>query len=181
MSSRIEALRAAPRRPGEASIFFHDARLGSDAVKVLPGEHFVDDGALVITTTLGSCVAVCLWDATRRVGGMNHIVLPDGEPGSEAGRIGGYAMQLLTDAMLRAGAERSQLVAKVFGGGAVLARMQATDIGERNARFVLDYLAAERITVSSRDLRGVHPRQVAFWPASGRALVRKLMCESPPA
>lgn len=175
-AARIDALRAMPRRPGEASFFFHDSRLGSDAVTVLPGEHFVDDGKLVITTTLGSCVAVCLWDAARGIGGMNHIVLPDGEPDScsAAGRIGSFAMELLINALQYRGAERFRLSAKVFGGGAVIAGMQAINIGERNVRFALDYLATERIAVLSRDLLDVHARKVAFWPASGRVLVKKL-------
>jgi chemotaxis protein CheD len=176
VTARIDALRAIPRRPGEASFFFHDSRLGGDAVKVLPGEHFVDDGRLVLTTTLGSCVAVCLWDATSGIGGMNHIVLPDGEPdaGGAAGHIGSYAMELLINTLQQRGAERSRLSAKVFGGGAVIAGMQAINIGERNVRFALDYLATERIAVLGHDLLDVHARKVVFWPASGRALVKKL-------
>ena len=178
-ASSIATLRAAPRRPGEASFFFYDSRFASDAVKVLPGEHFVGADDIVITTTLGSCVAVCLWDAARRVGGMNHIMLPDSDPDpapgmGEAGRYGSFAMELLINAMLRRGAVRSSLVAKVFGGGAVVPGMLAINVGERNARFVLDYLATERIAVLSQDLLDVHPRKVAFWPASGRAMVKKL-------
>jgi uncharacterized transporter YbjL len=61
-SERLRELKAAPRERGEARFFFHDTHFASDAVKVLPGEYFVAAEPLLITTTLGSCIAVCLWD-----------------------------------------------------------------------------------------------------------------------
>lgn len=171
------AVRGRPHRPGEAAHFFRDRHFAIDAVRVLPGEYFVSADDMAITTTLGSCVAVCLWDSVRRAGGMNHIVLPGdaarGVDGS-AGRYGSFAMELLINALLGAGAERHRLQAKVFGGGAVLRAMQGNDVGERNARFALDYLATERIEVVGRDVLGEHPRKLAFWPTSGRAMVKKL-------
>lgn len=173
--SRAERLRAAPRAPGEASFFFWDSHFGRDAVKVLPGEHFVDDDEIVITTTLGSCIAVCLWDAQRRIGGMNHFMLPAGDGGDGAsGRYGSFAMELLINALMRRGAARPRLTAKVFGGAAVVAGMNSLNIGEQNTRFVLDYLATERIEVTHRDVLGIQPRKVAFWPDSGKAMVKKL-------
>ena len=69
----LDRLKAAPRKPGEASLFFWDAHFRNAAVKVLPGEYFVHDEDLLITTTLGSCIAACLWDRERRIGGMNQI------------------------------------------------------------------------------------------------------------
>jgi chemotaxis protein CheD len=175
--SRVQALRARARQPGEASFFFHDAHFACDAVKVLPGEYYVaDDCDLVVTTTLGSCVAVCLWDPTLRMGGMNHIMLPEGSPGDgeAAGRYGSFAMELLINALMRRGALRTRLQAKVFGGGAVVAGMHSLNVGERNARFALDYLATERIAVLAQDLLERFPRKVAFWPATGKAMVKRL-------
>jgi len=58
--SRLERLKAQPRRPGEASFFFFDAHFRNEAVKILPGEYFVDDEDILIMTTLGSCIAACL-------------------------------------------------------------------------------------------------------------------------
>jgi chemotaxis protein CheD len=104
-ASRLEALRSAPRKPGEASFFFYDAFFKSDAVKVLPGEYFVHNEDITIMTTLGSCIAACLWDRNARVGGMNHFMLPDGAAGS-GGRYGSYAMELLINEMLKSGARR---------------------------------------------------------------------------
>jgi chemotaxis protein CheD len=173
--SRLEALRAAPRKPGEASFFFYDTFFKSDAVKVLPGEYFVDDQDITIMTTLGSCIAACLWDRNARVGGMNHFMLPEGTgtPGL-GGRYGSYAMEVLINELLKRGATRLTLEAKVFGGGAVISNMTSINVGERNTQFVMDYLHTERIPVVSKDVMDVYPRKVCFLPASGKAMVKRL-------
>jgi chemotaxis protein CheD len=169
-TSRLERLRAQPRRPGEASFFYYDAHFRNEAVKVLPGEHFVHDEDILVMTTLGSCIAACLWDRDRRIGGMNHFMLPDGD----SGRYGSFAMELLINELLRRGASRLALEAKVFGGGAVISGMSSLNVGERNTGFVLDYLRTERIPVVSKDVLGVHPRKVCLLPASGKAMVKRL-------
>ena len=175
---RLERLRAAPRKPGEASFFFYDAHFGNEAVKVLPGEFFVADEDLLVLTTLGSCIAACLWDREKRVGGMNHFLLPDtgSDSGgaSDSGRYGNVAMDLLIGEMVKRGATRSTMEAKVFGGGAVISGMNTINVGERNTAFVLDYLRTERITVVSKDVLDIYPRKVCFLPASGKAMVKRL-------
>jgi chemotaxis protein CheD len=177
MPSRLERLKAAPRKPGEASFFFYDAHFRNDAVKVLPGEFFVADEDLLVLTTLGSCIAACLWDREKRVGGMNHFLLPDtgsGGSGADSGRYGSFAMDLLIGEMVKRGATRSTMEAKVFGGGAVISGMNTINVGERNTAFVLDYLRTERITVVSKDVLDIYPRKVCFLPASGKAMVKRL-------
>jgi chemotaxis protein CheD len=169
---RIEKLKAAPRKPGEASFFFWDAHFKNDAVKVLPGEYFVHDEDLLITTTLGSCIAACLWDRERRVGGMNHFMLPEGS--GDSGRYGSYAMELLINEMMKRGASRLTLEAKVFGGGAVISGMNSLNVGERNTKFVIDYLQTERIPIVSKDVMDIYPRKVCFLPGSGKAMVKRL-------
>ena len=178
---RLERLKAQSRQPGEASFFFYDAHFANEAVKVLPGEFFVHDEDILVMTTLGSCIAACLWDRDRRVGGMNHFLLPDaGSHGdananaSDSGRYGAFAMDLLIGKLVKRGATRSSMEAKVFGGGAVVNGMNTINVGERNTAFVLDYLRTERITVVSKDVEGIHPRKVCFLPASGRAMVKRL-------
>ena len=175
---RLERLRAAPRKPGEASFFFYDAHFGNEAVKVLPGEFFVADEDLLVLTTLGSCIAACLWDREKRVGGMNHFLLPDTGSdiggASDSGRYGNVAMDLLIGEMVKRGATRSTMEAKVFGGGAVISGMNTINVGERNTAFVLDYLRTERITVVSKDVLDIYPRKVCFLPASGKAMVKRL-------
>ncbi|MFN0185879.1 MAG: chemoreceptor glutamine deamidase CheD [Aquabacterium sp.] len=171
-TERLAQLKAAPRRPGEASFFYWDAHFRNESVKVLPGEYFVHDEDILITTTLGSCIAACLWDRDRRIGGMNHFMLPEGE--GDTGRYGSYAMELLINELLKRGASRLSLEAKVFGGGAIISGMQSLNVGERNTRFVLDYLATERIPVVSKDVLDIHARKVCFLPGSGKAMVKRL-------
>jgi chemotaxis protein CheD len=170
---RLERLKSAPRKSGEASFFFFDAHFRNDAVKVLPGEFFVSDEDILVMTTLGSCIAACLWDREKHVGGMNHFLLPDGG-GADSGRYGSFAMDLLIGEMVKRGATRSTMEAKVFGGGAVINGMNTINVGERNTSFVLDYLRTERITVVSKDVMDIYPRKVCFLPASGKAMVKRL-------
>jgi len=171
-SSRLEQLKAQPRKPGEASFFFYEAHFRSDAVKILPGEYFVYHEDLLILTTLGSCIAACLWDREARIGGMNHFMLPEGA--GDSGRYGSYAMELLINEMMKRGAQRSRLEAEVFGGGQVISGMTTMNVGERNTNFVLDYLKTERIPVVSKDVLDIYPRKVCFLPASGKAMVKRL-------
>ena len=174
-TTRLTQLKSAPRKPGEASFFWFETQFQSEAVKVLPGEYFVDSDDILVMTTLGSCIAACLWDRRARVGGLNHFMLPQGTGDSAAnGRYGAYAMELLINQMVQRGATRASLEAKVFGGGQVIAGMDNMNIGERNTEFVLDYLKTERIPVVSKDVLDIYPRKVCFLPASGRAMVKRL-------
>jgi chemotaxis protein CheD len=171
-ASRLDQLRAQSRKAGEASFFFYDAHFRNDAVKILPGEYFVYHEDILIMTTLGSCIAACLWDRNARVGGMNHFMLPEG--GSDSGRYGSYAMELLINEMMKRGASRGAMEAKVFGGGQVISGMNTMNVGERNTAFVIDYLKTERIPILSKDVLDVYPRKVCFLPASGKAMVKRL-------
>ncbi len=177
--SRIDELKAQARRPGEASFFYKDHHFQYDAVKVLPGEYFVSDEDLVIMTVLGSCIAACIWDGKVRAGGMNHFMLPDGDGLEGAGRYGSYAMELLINEMLKKGARRESMQAKIFGGAQVMAGFTTMNVGERNTKFVLDYLATERIPVVSQDVLDIHPRKVCFFPVTGKALVKRLAHSHP--
>ncbi len=179
--ARLTRLKAQPRKPGEASFFFYDAHFKNDAVKILPGEYFVHDEDILIMTTLGSCIAACLWDRHARIGGMNHFMLPEGGDGNTSGRYGSYAMELLINELMKRGASRGSLEAKVFGGGAVIAGMNSINVGERNTSFVMDYLRTERIPVLSKDVMDVYPRKVCFLPASGKAMVKRLAPSNPEA
>ncbi len=171
-SSRLEQLKRRPRKPGEASFFWYEPQFANEAVKVLPGEYFVYHEDILIMTTLGSCIAACLWDRQAKVGGMNHFMLPEGA--GESGRYGSFAMELLINEMIKLGATRSSMEAKVFGGGQVISGMNSMNVGERNTAFVLDYLKAEHIQVVSKDVLDIYPRKVCFLPASGKAMVKRL-------
>lgn len=158
---------------------YFDREFGMAAIKLLPGEYYVTHDDMVLTTVLGSCVSACLRDSVTGIGGMNHFMLPDAADSLAldavaAMRYGEHAMQVLLDEVLRAGARRERLEAKVFGGGAVLASMTLLNVGDRNADFVLRYLRAEGICIAAQDLRGKLPRRINFFPSSGRVTVRKL-------
>ena len=102
--------------------------------------------------------------------------MPDGgaSGGADSGRYGSFAMDLLIGELVKRGATRATMEAKVFGGGAVISGMNSINVGERNTQFVLDYLRTERITVVSKDVLDVYPRKVCFLPASGKAMVKRL-------
>jgi chemotaxis protein CheD len=171
-AARVAQLKAQARKPGEASFFFYDAHFKNAAVKILPGEYFVDTEDILVMTTLGSCIAACLWDRSAQIGGMNHFMLPEGT--GDSGRYGSFAMELLINEMMKRGASKSRMEAKIFGGGAVISGMNTINVGERNTNFVLDYLKTERIPVVSKDVMDVYPRKVCFLPHSGKAMVKRL-------
>ncbi len=150
-------------------------------IYIAQGEHAIGDRPEhVISTILGSCVAVCLWDRVRRIGGMNHILLPESARTDMLTRsVGAGAMEALINAMLKVGAMKSDFDAKVFGGAAVVAGL--SDIGERNGSFALDYLATERIPVISQSLGGTQARRIRFWPESGRVSQKLVVSSEAPA
>lgn len=162
-----------------APAVYYDRHFERQAVKILPGEYYVTNGDKMIVTVLGSCVAVCLRDKVIGIGGMNHFLLPnDGsnETGllTESARYGVYAMELLINHLLKMGANRARMEAKVFGGGNVLRGLTVNNVGQRNAEFVLDYLHNERIPIVAKDLLDEFPRKVYFFPDTGKVLVKKI-------
>jgi len=158
---------------------YYDRHFDKEAVKILPGEYYVTTADKLIVTVLGSCVAVCLRDKVNHYGGMNHFLLPnDGNNESglltESARYGVYAMEILINHLLKLGAQRSRLEAKVFGGGNVMRGLTLNNVGQRNAEFVLDYLYNEGIPILAQDLLDEYPRKVYFFPDSGKVMVKKL-------
>lgn len=140
-------------------------------IHVIQGEsHVSDDADVVLTTILGSCVAACLRDPEAGVGGMNHFLLPgSAEPGSgnAATRYGVHLMELLINELLKKGARRDRLQAKIFGGARTMT--QFSNIGGQNAAFAERFLMDEGIPIVSASTGGDHGRKVEFWPVSGRA------------
>ena len=162
---------------GFASFRYTERGFAAQAVKVLPGEFYVDSDDTPIVTVLGSCVAVCLRDPAAQVGGMNHFLLPDGGDSGVAGTAGRYgvnAMEMLINELVKRGAQRRRLEAKVFGGGHVMKNFTSLNVGQRNAEFTKEFLKTEEIRLLSEDLLDIYPRKVCFLPKSGRALVKKL-------
>lgn len=162
-----------------ASNHYFDRNLNSEAVKLLPGEYYVTNRDMVLVTVLGSCVAACIRDCYSGIGGMNHFMLPDNNaddssPLSASARYGVYAMEILINQLLKLGARRANLEAKVFGGGNVLKGLTVANVGQRNADFVLKFLDTEKIRIVARDLVDVYPRKVYYFPNNGKVMMKKL-------
>ncbi|MGZ4954728.1 MAG: chemotaxis protein CheD [Methylobacter sp.] len=138
------------------------------------GENYVTKKDEIISTILGSCIATCLYDPVNRIIGMNHFLLVQRHHsihettllGTEDGRYGVHAMELLINQMLKQGAERSYLKAKAFGGGDVLKLNNelhgGKSIGAINCAFIKTFLRTERIPLVASDLGGNIGRKIFF-------------------
>lgn len=142
-------------------------------INILPGEYYATNKPVVIRTLLGSCVAACLYDPVSRVIGMNHFMLSNRRYAkdlpvcmSEAGRYGIHAMELVINEMLKLGAKRSNLKAKVFGGGSIYLGTEAKDnffcVGDINSRFIREFLKNDGIPLVAEDLGGERARIIHF-------------------
>ncbi|HLP97125.1 MAG TPA: chemoreceptor glutamine deamidase CheD [Sideroxyarcus sp.] len=157
---------------------YFDREHNIEAVKILPGEYYATARDMLLVTVLGSCVCACIRDRVSGMGGMNHFMLPhngpDSNPLGDSARYGSYAMEILINQLLKMGAKRGNLEAKVFGGAAVLRGFTVNTVGEGNAEFVLRYLETEKIHVAAQDMLDIFPRKVYFFPQSGLVRVKKL-------
>ncbi len=161
---------------GTASHRYFDRTFQAEAVKIAPGEYFATDSPLMLVTLLGSCVSACIRDPERKIGGLNHFLLPHSieQDKFAAARYGNFAMELLINSLLKLGARRQALVAKVFGGANVVRIMKNSQVGSSNSEFVLDYLQSEGIKVLAADLGGLQPRRVHYFPQTGQVMLRML-------
>jgi chemotaxis protein CheD len=138
-------------------------------INIVQGEYKVsDDPDVVISTLLGSCVAACIRDPIAGVGGMNHFLLPGSDKGAGDDSMGVHLMELLLNGLMRQGAQRDRLEAKLFGGARMMAGL--SDIGRKNAEFAKRFLAYEGIKIVGGDTGGNQGRRIQFSPVSGRAL-----------
>ncbi len=162
---------------------YWDHRHNIYAAKIVQGEYYVTTHNEIITTVLGSCVSACIRDWKIGVGGMNHFMLPADSryksdawrdsPVDTAARYGNVAMERLINAILAHGGRRENLEVKVFGGGRLL--NIAMDIGRDNIDFIKKYLRTENLEIRAEDLGGEYPRKLEYFPATGRARVKKLL------
>ena len=176
----VETLRAKIEGGGGiASLTVAASRVREKCINIVQGEQAIlSDPDAVLSTLLGSCVAACLRDPVAGVGGMNHFLLPGDQfdtGGGGAERHGVHAMELLVNGLLRRGAARSRLEAKLFGGARIMSGL--TDIGEKNATFAERFLRAEKISVVGGSLRATG----GGGSSSGQSpAVRDRSCSLPP-
>jgi len=126
------------------------------------------DRDVMLSAVLGSCIATCLWDPVARVGGMNHILLPDqGETIREDTKFGIFAMETLINEMMKIGARKSNLVAKLFGGA--LTFENELRIGDANVTFARDFFNLEGIPLIAESTGGGCARRIRYFPENGKA------------
>ena len=155
----------AQTKPALSSIYLH------------PGQLIAATEPTVVTTILGSCVAVCLWDLTSGIGGINHYLLPTGLKTASTGlRYGNVAIEQLLEKLWRAGVRPSNLRAKMFGGACVLDAMRgkANHLGDKNVDIAEKLLAEAGIPVVASDVGGGRGRKLIFQTHDGTALVKLL-------
>lgn len=149
------------------------------SVLVTQGEYRIsEDPEVVLATLLGSCVAACIRDPVAGVGGMNYFLLADGSATGtryNAERYGVHAMELLVNGLLKRGAQRQRLEAKLFGGAKTMDGLN--DVGAANARFARAFVEREGIALVGECLLGTRGRRIRFWPVSGRA--RRIFISEP--
>ena len=155
-------------------------------ITILPGEYYVDNEEVRITTLLGSCVSSCLYDPYNRIIGMNHFLLSNKIYArempmciTEAGRYGIHSMELMINEMLRRGARRGNLKAKAFGGATVLKAADPSTsnffaVGEVNVRFIREFLQNEKIPLVSSDLGGTVGRVIHFHSGDFSVYVKRM-------
>jgi chemotaxis protein CheD len=166
-------------------VFIKNQGSAEEQIVLNPGDHFVTDKKLVISTLLGSCVSACLYDPVHHIMGMNHFLLSskvyqktESIITSDAGRYGLHAMEIVINGMLQLGAERKYLKAKAFGGGSVLAIGNQLnnyfDVGEANILFIKSFLKSENISLVASDLGGNTGRVIRFDGSDYAVFVRKI-------
>ncbi|MDI9245621.1 chemoreceptor glutamine deamidase CheD [Marinobacter sp. CHS3-4] len=167
-------LRAADQHPERAGNLYYDGHFKRSAVKLLPGEYYATRDNRLLCTVLGSCVAACLRDRQAKIAGMNHFLLASTADTEASARYGIHAMELLINQMLKLGASRQRLEAKLFGGANMMHSQSRNNIGAQNARFAQKFMSDEGIPVVSHDLFGDYARKIWFLPDTGKVMMRRL-------
>lgn len=152
-------------------------------VTIYSGNYYVsNDSKVVIYTLLGSCIAVCLFDAQKGIGGMNHFMLPCQSPysyrskGSKPGWFGSDSLDLLIESILKMGGSHSHLKAKVFGGAQVVENLDIlnTNVPTANINFTLNYLDEKKIPIVAKDVGGYSGRKIYYYLEDNSVMVQRL-------
>jgi len=150
---------------------------GRKRVYLLPGNLHASEEPCQITTILGSCVAICLWDKERRTGGMNHFLLPASpEGGQTSSRFADVATGMLLEQLRAAGCQRQDLIAKVLGGAAILghANRYGASLGAKNVAAALRLMEHAGIPVVAQETGGAQGRKIVFHTDNGDVWSRRV-------
>jgi chemotaxis receptor (MCP) glutamine deamidase CheD len=159
--------------PAEVMKSFEPADSDKPRHFLYPGQVFVTRDPIVISTILGSCATVCLWDTHKKAGGMNHYLLPEGAAeGPNRLRYGNIANPELLRQVLALGCEIRNLQAKVFGGSSAFAVNLSHSVGTRNVDLAESFLRSAGIPVVEREVSGKHGRRLVFQVADGVTTIK---------
>ncbi len=164
---------------------YFDLHFNKNIVTIYPGEFWSSTGPEMISTVLGSCVSIALYDPIAGVGGMNHFMLAkdtnleiDGSEDRLLGRFGEYAIEMLVSDMEKKGAVFSRCTAKVFGGGNIFNTEEPQSgrslVGAANIKFAFDYLKDHKIEIKSSDTGGNLPRKIFFDPVTSKVFLKHI-------
>ncbi len=136
-----------------------------------PSNLFVTKEPYIVTTVLGSCIAVCLFDYDKLVGGINHFMLPvwNGE-GLASAKYGNIAMEKLIQEMRQLGSKTETMQAKLFGGANLV--NLTMNVGERNEAIAKKILENHKIKVVAESIGGTQGRKILFDTKSGTVQMR---------
>lgn len=158
-----------------------DSHFQKSVVTILPGEYFSTSDDVLISTVLGSCISIALFDSVKIIGGLNHFMLPYSSKNfsitpEEQGRYGDFAIELLINDMLKKGCKKEDLKAKVFGGSNVLENggYYQNRTGLNNISFALNYLETEKIPILANDTGGIFPRKIFFDPKTFKVYLKRI-------
>jgi chemotaxis protein CheD len=128
-----------------------------------PAALFANVRPHLVTTVLGTCVAVCLWDRVKAIGGINHYMLPYWNGvGLATPKYGNIAIERLYQKMLKMGCRPETMIAKIFGGKQSDDIESVFNIGERNATLAFEMMHDYRIEVAAKSVGGPYGRKLQF-------------------
>ncbi|NLK45386.1 MAG: chemoreceptor glutamine deamidase CheD [Treponema sp.] len=158
-----------------------DTHFKKQIITILPGEFFSTDKDVLISTLLGSCISIAIFDPENKSGGLNHFMLPTTNrikeiSSEEQGRYGNFAIELLINDMLKKGSKKENLTAKIFGGSNVLddCGYHPNSTGVNNILFALDYLSTEKIPITANDTGGIFPRKIFYNPRTAKIFLKRI-------
>lgn len=145
------------------------------------GGYYVSREPSVVKTILGSCISVCFFESEKKIGGMNHFMLPESKDLDNIDdynntRYGIYAMEVTMNEILKLGGKKINITAKIFGGGNVLPGITSNvlKVADKNISFAKKFLSDESIPIISEDIGGNSPRKVFFFNTKNKIMVKKL-------
>jgi chemotaxis protein CheD len=165
--------------PSESQHIYYNPKL-SQVYNVKLAECKTVGGRHTLSTSLGSCVAVCLYDKSHKIGGMAHVMLPDSSSALTSatfkpGRYADTAIKTLIDGMVEKGSDKRHIVAKIAGGARMLNHNGMASVGDKNVIAVREVLKREGIRLLGEDVNGAFGRKIEFYTDSGMISVIKIM------